>query len=40
MNDRKIKREQLQRQPVLLGEKIKPLGAGCKSTHGTERGAT
>lgn len=39
MNNRKIKRDQLQRQPLLMGEKIKPLGAGCKSTHGPEGGA-
>lgn len=39
MNNQKIKREQLQRQPVLLGEKIKPLAAGCESAHGPEGGA-
>lgn len=39
MNNQKIKRDQLQRQPVLLGEKIKPLGARCKSAHGIEGGA-
>jgi hypothetical protein len=39
MNNQKIKRDQLQHRPVLLGEKIKPQGAGCETAQGVEGGA-